>query len=160
MIDHAVCVFGLRAARNMACVLDDLGAEHALSMHHFAFTSWQHQTKFFIENISGRFAKVSICRWMHIAHTQSSVYRSDGKTVRRGGPVSPRWVLQPQLRPWGLLWVEQQLSWLEGEVKALWLFLAKPDLHGSWSTMVNVQLTLEQCVGCGHESSKQSKIHM
>ena len=27
---------------------------------------------------------------MHIAHTQSSVYRSDGKTVRKGGLVSPQ----------------------------------------------------------------------
>lgn len=29
----------------------------------------------------------------------------------------------------GLLWVGWQLSWLEGEVKALRLLLAKPDLY-------------------------------
>ena len=31
----------------------------------------------------------------------------------------------------GLLWVGWQLSRVEGEVKALWLFLAKPDLYSS-----------------------------
>ena len=38
VIDHAVYVFGLQAARNTSCVLDDSGAEHSLSVRHFVCT--------------------------------------------------------------------------------------------------------------------------
>ena len=85
----------------------------------------------------------------YTSFTHSSVCRSQWQDCEKKSSGVYRGRAAATAEAMGLLQVGWQLSWLEGEVKALWLLLAKPDLYGSWPATIHVQLTLELCVSCG-----------